>query len=285
MWGKLFSALFCLLLLSFGVSSMSAAPDWYDPRGSQDLAVKALAPPDAIQRAEAYGDLVQRQDLDGLRRETHPAILNPDFYKGVAKIAIYGSLDKPVATRILGYHTNSVVSTTAGTWTDSNILIAHYYSDKVIFMTTYFHEQDKKKLINGFNLRRLSNADIASLKFSMQNKSPLHYGMLGLAALILVFSLITLYVTFTRPRLKWRWLWVFLVMFGIGRVTFNWATAAFGFDLVNFRAPQVIFDYELLQPMIIAIWLPIGAVLFWFMARQKTVAEVDAKKPQPDQAF
>ena len=119
----------------------------------------------------------------------------------------------------------------------------------------------------------MTNADVASLKFTLVEKSAVHYAVLAICAAILAFSLTTLFVTFTRPRLKWRIAWVIAVALGVGQFTFNWNTAAFTFGFSRFWAPQVTFNQDLFEPMMISFWLPVGAALFWIFAKQKPAPE------------
>lgn len=274
MWGKLFAALFCLFLFYCGIGPVLMPADWYDANGNIDLTVKALAPQSDIVRAEAYGRLIQAQDMAGLRHETDPSILNDDFYKAVPQAAQYTTIEPAKSTRVLGYHTMAFKGT-AGDWTNSDIVIAHYYPDKVIIATTWFHEQNGKKLVSGYNVRRLSNADIASLKFNLLGKEALYYVVLGAAISLLIFSLVTLYICLTRPRVQRRWLWAIFVAFGIVHFGFSWGNGAIIFNLLNFHAPLVTFSQNLLEPVYIHLWLPVGAVLFWFLARQKPIKTLE----------
>ncbi len=279
MSGKIVSGIICLLLLSWGVSPILNPPNYYDINGAEDPAVMALAKPATIKRAEAYAEMMRVQDLDGLRRESAPSILNDDFYKAVPQIAGYSTAEKPKAVRILGYHINTTTSTSGGQWSDSNIVIVHYYPFGVIVTTTWFHDENKVSKVTGFNLRRLSNADIESLKFNLAGKTPVHYAILAVAAFILVFSLVTLYIACTRPGLKLRWLWIPFVALGIGHFIFNWGDTTMAFDLANFSAPQARFDQALFEPAKIHFWLPIGAVLFWLFA-QKVAPKAEVKHPE-----
>lgn len=281
MWrliGKGVAALFCLAILAAAVGPLVSTPDYYDIDGQEDAAVKALTSPDIYQRAEAYADLMQRQDVQGLKPLTSPAILDDAFYRALPTIAHYGSLEKPKATRVLGFHTNTtLMGGNGGNWTDSNIVIGHYYPDKVIFTITNFRKQNGDIKVTSFTLRRMTNADIAAVKFSLLNKSPVHYAVLALAAVILGFSLVTLYVSLTRPRVKWRWPWVLFVLLGFGYLTFNWGTGEFGLRLLNFRTPQAVVDMELLQYPVLLMCLPLGAILFWLLARQKPLPKAEAQ--------
>ncbi len=145
--------------------------------------------------------------------------------------------------------------------------------------TTWFTENDKGVRVTSFNLNRLSNADVKALRFSLTGKQPVHYAILMLASAILVFSLVTLYVALTRRRVAWRWPWAIFVAFGICHFTFNWGDASLALDFANFRAPQALFEQPLFQAAKLHFWLPIGAVLFWFLSRQKAVAQA---KPHPE---
>lgn len=278
MWKKILAGIVCLLLFATAASTALMAPDYYSADRPTDPLITALKPEKAFQRAEAYADMMRRQDIPALQRESDPSILNDGFYKAVPQIAEYSTDEKPTAVRILGYNV-SVFKGTAGSWKTKYIVIAHHYPDKVIITTTWFKEQGRSDTITGFNLRRLSNDDVKSLRFSLEGKQPVHYAVLTLACAILVFSLVTLYVALTRPRVAWRWAWVIFVAFGIGHFTFNWGDATLAFDLANFHAPQATFEQLLLEPAKLHFWLPIGAVLFWFLSRQKPAPQA---RPHPE---
>jgi len=281
MWvtiGKGLAALLCLGILATGVWSFEASQDYYDIDGVEDPVVMKLMPPDIYRRAEAYADLMQRMDIEALKPLTAPEILNNAFYRAVPTIAQYGSLETPKVTRVVGYHVNSMKMLDSGqTWTDSNIVIGHYYPDKVIFTITSFRKQGGDIKVTAFNLRRMSNADIAAVKFTLMGKSPLHYAVLAMVAVLLAFSLVTLYVSLTRPRVKWRWAWVAFVLLGIGYVSFDWGTGTFGIRLLNFHTPQAFMVTALFQYPAILMCLPIGALLFWLKAEQKPLPQADTQ--------
>lgn len=268
MLAKIVAGLIGLLLLYFAVAPLFQTVDYYTANAQEDAAVKALAPPAVIDRAEAYAAMMQRQDLGGLKRESDPKILNADFYNAVPQIAKYGSTAAPQKVRVIGYHVETTTSAD-GTWTDRNVVIAHYYPGMVIFVTTWFHEEKGVSKVTGFNLRRLTDADVRSIRFSLEGKSEVHYAVLGLAAAVLIFSLVTFYIACTRPRLKLRWLWIIATVLGAGWFSFNWGDATLGFNALMLHAPQAAADQGLFAPMTIHIALPIGCLLFWLLARQK----------------
>ncbi len=269
MLAKIVALLIGTLLLYFAVSPMFDTIDYYDPNAAEDSAVTALVPKGLRQRAEAYAGLMQRQDLEGLKRESDPSILNADFYAAVPKVAAYGTSATPQKVRVLGYHFTTMTTTNNGTWTNRDIVIAHYYPGMVIFTTTVFHDEKGVSKVTGFNVRRLTNDDIRSLQFTLVGKSSVHYAVLALAGAVLAFSLVTFYVACTRPRLKMRWLWVIATLFGAGWFSFSWGNAAIDFNALMLRTPQAAAEQSLYQPMVIHFALPIGCVLFWLLARRK----------------
>ncbi|HVZ29206.1 MAG TPA: hypothetical protein VG839_02350 [Asticcacaulis sp.] len=270
MFGKIAAGLVCLLLLWTAVTSVVTGSDAaiYDAQGSDIVGTKEFVSQDVIRRSEAYTDMMRRQDLDALRLQTDPSILNDDFYKAVPVIAHYASADKPKAIRVLGYSVSKVLST-SGQWTDTLVTIGHYYDWGVIITIIRIHEQNHVSKVIAYNLHRLTNADITQVKFSLIDKPLINYAMLALAGAILIFSVITLYVAFTRPRLKLRWLWVVVTALGVGHFTFNWGTAQIALDFMSLYIPQASLTQEIAQYPMLNFWLPVGGVLFWFLARYK----------------
>ena len=166
-----------------------------------------------VTKAEAYAELMRTQNLEGLKTQSDPSILNADFYKAVPEIAKYSSSEKPLKTRVITYSfTNQTNLTDKTSWEKTTIIIGHYYKGYQIFTTTVFLKENGSTKVQGFKLR---------------------------------------------------WLWFLFVMFGIGRLGFNWGTQVIDFYALQAKVPLLNSEQDLFDYMKIYIYLPIGAVVYW----------------------
>ncbi len=118
--------------------------------------------------------------------------------------------------------------------------------------------------VYGLNVLRTEASQAEINKFTLAEKSLIHYAVLTLAVLIPVFILVTLIVLVRTPIKRRKWLWFLFVMLGIGTLQLNWTTGAIVFQLLNIQLLGVSFmAFGASAPWIISVSLPFGAIVFW----------------------
>lgn len=259
---KVWAAIVCLLILAVSIGGFLVRGDMYDTHSPVYRFVARITPKAEIDRAEAYGLLVQHQDMNGLRQASDPKMVDPNFDAAIAHIATFYPMSAPTSVAPVQY---SRTASTGGV-NVSQITITHTYADGSVMLTTTVTNMNTGKVM-GFNLRKLSPADLRKLRFDPWHATATQAALLAAAAAVFLFTLATAYVCLETPGLKWKWLWFLFIMAGIGSLRFNWLTLAMQVTPIDIRWGASGFFQMLLQPAVVYINLPIGALIFWLTGR------------------
>lgn len=261
---KIWAAIICLLVLALSVGGFAFnGGNIYDTHSTMAAFMGRIAPKADIDRAEAYGQLMRRQDLDGLRKVTHPDILNADFYKAVPEIAAYYPKEEPASVAISQYSR----SMATGGVNTSTIVILHKYADGSVVLTTTITDVTTAK-VKLFNLHALTVADLKSIEFNPLQANATQATMLAIACAVFIFTLAAAYVCLTTPGVKLKWLWFIFIMAGIGSLRFNWMTQVLSVVPVDIHWGAAGYWQILFGPAVLYINFPLGAVIYWLTRRK-----------------
>jgi hypothetical protein len=123
-------------------------------------------------------------------------------------------------------------------------------------------------LVDGFHLNAVSPTQVeAAAGFSMEGRSPLHYGVLIGVVLAPLICLVTAGVAGWRRR----WGWMIFSLFGVGQLALNWNTGEWQFQALHFAVLSAGFlkGAGPLDPWVLMLSLPIPAVMFWALRRNR----------------
>jgi hypothetical protein len=99
-------------------------------------------------------------------------------------------------------------------------------------------------------------------RFTLQNKSLIHYLFLAACILIPVFIIATIVVC-VRSRVRRRWLWIIFILVAFGQFQLNWTTGEWGFRLISFLLLGAAFSrHSSYAPLMLSVGFPLGAVIF-----------------------
>ncbi len=147
-----------------------------------------------------------------------------------------------------------------------------YEFEKVnVLFTTTISEKNGKFLVVKFNGGILP-APLAELtKFSLADKSVLHYIFLVFCILVPLFILTTLVVVlFSKMTVKKKIIWFLIaLLIALPKFVINWGNGELDFRVLNISLNLGSGFYK---PTLYSAWLlsfniPIGAIIFWFKRR------------------
>jgi len=260
---KIWATVAVIIAAVLALAGFAGMGDYYDTRHPIYAFVGHFVPKDQHDRAEAYAAAMQRQDLTTLKAMSEPAMMSPDFYAAVPRIAAYIPAGRPISTGPIEY---SVTANTNGQRT-AVLMINHVYPNGgVVFTTTVFNQLDGK--VVGFNVRALTPADVKSVRFNPLAANPTQAAVLIVALLLIAFTLATLYRCLSLPGVRFKWLWFIFITAGIGSLRFNWMTQTVDFSLLDIHWGAGGVYQQLFMPATIYLNAPVGAVVFWLFGRR-----------------
>lgn len=267
---KVWAAIICLLVLVVSVGGLAFnGGNVYDTHTPMAALMERIAPKADIDRAEIYGQLMRRQDIDGLRKVTRPDILNADFYKAVPEIAAYYPQSDMVSVAVNQYSR----SVATGGVNTSTIVILHKYADGSVVLTTTVTDITAAK-VQAFNIQKMTAADLKSIEFNPLRANLTQATMLAIACAIFSFTLVTAYACLSAPGVKLKWLWFIFIMAGVGSLRFNWMNQVLNVVPVDIHWGAAGYWQVLLGPAILYINFPLGAVIYWLVHRKIKPASV-----------
>lgn len=99
-------------------------------------------------------------------------------------------------------------------------------------------------------------------RFTLLGKGLSQYFILILAVTFVAFSFYVCGLCIrTKSGMK-RWMWISLILVGVGRLTVNWTTGEWYFDVLALQIPCATARADLYGPWMISALFPLGALFF-----------------------
>jgi len=143
-----------------------------------------------------------------------------------------------------------------------NLMLEYQFSQTYVVAAMVFRENAGVRAIDGMRVSRSPQSQQSINAFTFAGRGLKHYAMLAACIavpLLIVGSLAILYRT-PIPRLKW--LWTLAIATGLGQISMNWTTGAVEVVPLQFLLFGAGFVRLGVGPVMLAVALPIGAVVF-----------------------
>lgn len=166
-----------------------------------------------------------------------------------------------------------------------NLSYQYGFGDKWVLVNVAFRTlENGTHEIFGLNVYGPMNRSLQDVhRFTLSDKSPVHYLFLVGGIVTVLFVIATLVVVIRTKFQRRKWLWILFVLLGFGKFSLNWTTGQIGFSplsihLLSFGAVTA----SMYAPWILNVSLPIGAIVFWFKRarlKRENVQQVAAGNP------
>jgi len=216
------------------------------------------------QSLRAY-DQVQSGDVEGLKAQSTQALRGQLTSAAIEELQTFTVAGPPKETKVLSWQTTRIAGGEASYELFQQL---EYEQSLVLLSTVMVRTSAGEWQINGIHLNLADPVHArAAGGFTLENKSPLHFGVLAAAILAPLLCLGTFGVALWRRR----WGWMIGSLFGFGQLALNWSTGAWMFQVANvallgagfFKGPGP-FD-----AWVLTVSLPIPAILFWILRRDR----------------
>lgn len=232
---------------------------------NQSALMEKIAGPENDRIAQSYIAQLRANKFDLIERNLDPSIQNDNIAQKLAKMAALFPAGEPVSIKLVGAHyfkTPSVYKI--------NLVYEYEFPGAWAVTNVGLQQKDGVSTIYDFHVQQLSESLEHLNRFTLRDRHPLQYAVLALAVLIPLFILYSL-VACIRTRMgKGKWLWILFILFGLGRVSVDWTTGGWSYQLVSLQLFGAGAVASLYSAWVISISSPAGAIAFLLSRKQLT---------------
>jgi hypothetical protein len=186
-----------------------------------------------------------------------PSISGPSIRQTLVGMSAAIPASKPTSVTLIGAQRFK-----SADYSTINLSFEYQYPTKWLVTNVALKQQGNTRTIIGFHVHEQSTSLEEMNRFRLAGRTPLEYLVLALAVVVPLFIISTLVVCI-RTRLRCRkWPWVLFILFGIGKFAVNWTTGEWSFGLLSFQLFGASGAAQLYGPWILAVSVPIGAMIF-----------------------
>lgn len=244
---------------------------------SQEELMEKLIPKEEVEFSKRYLTLFQARDFEAIEKSLNPQLKNENLPSQLAQVAQFFPPDPPKSIEVVGSHTFS-----SGDKWQANLTFQYEFPSSWLLANVNLERIGSGELVvNGINVNPLHDSLANINKFSLSDKSAIHYIILLTAIILPIFIVFTLFACIRTPIRKRKWLWVVFVSLGFIQVSINWTSGEIGLNPLYFQ----LFGAGMVAagkfaPWILSVSAPVGAILFW-IKREKLISDSRSNLGQP----
>lgn len=221
--------------------------------------------PEDESTARSYVDLLRQGKFDQIQQDLDPSIADASVHETLVKMSQMIPAETPTTVKVVGAHTfHGPLDST------SNLNFEYEYPSKWLLINVAIKRSGETRTIVGFHVNPISDSLEHANRFTFEGKGLVQYSAFFGALALSAFNLYAFVVCLRTPNLKGKWLWSIFVLLGVGRLAVNWTTGSWTVLPVSVNAPCGNAFAELYGPWIVALSLPLGAIIF--LIRRETKA-------------
>ena len=235
------------------------------------LAVGCVDEKALIQRfAPKDHDQLARQFLDRLRQADHAAahaMLEPTVAASTAtadieRLAGLMNYGEPLTVELIGANVGFFKPAGAEGTQQSNLTYEIQFQQAWLVAAFLITSTKEGPRIQSGNLQPVPDSLRVLNRFTLRNKSLVHYLFLAALAGVLVLVLVAL-VLCARSKVRRRWLWIIFILIGLGKFSLNWSTGQWEIAPASILLLGAAYmRASSYAPVIVSFGLPVGAIIF-----------------------
>jgi hypothetical protein len=220
--------------------------------------------PQDISLVESYFDLIRGGHSDQVEALLDPALQNPESRSSFRELV--ATIPQEVPRSVKAVLVNPRCED--GKCEDHIILEYRYSTERLLFNTVLLKEAGQVSII-GIHISLIPDSLIKANEFTLAHKGFSQYLILALAILFPAFSLLVL-VLCLRARIgPWKWVWAAFILCGVTRLAINWTTGELDFQFLSIQLLSADAFAQPYGPWVISVSLPLGAILFLIIYRNR----------------
>jgi len=238
------------------------------------------------QQSQVILEALLNKDISAIKPLLVPEFLEIDGYEGLFKDQIFDLLpDDKSIEEVFDFYTEERIGNEDISKPYPLYLSAFELEkdDEWVLLRLYVRKLEGEVLLQHLKVRTFAERPSTMNNFNLSQKGFKHYAFLATMIgvfLFIVFSLYKLVRDKQIPR-KTKWLWFIFIMLGYWGATMNWTTGDISNSMIQFWSNGTTYGYNyrildlnflgagfrrmgLLQPWIMKVGIPIGAIVYWF---------------------
>lgn len=213
-----------------------------------------------VKFSKEYITLFQNKNYEEIKKSLNTQLLNQQLQSQLENVAKYLPNEQPKSIELIGHHT--LIS---GDLFKADLTFQYEFSSSWLIINLILEKTGNGKYtVNTFNVNPIMDSLANINKFTLNNKTLIHYIMVLFTILIPVFIIVTLIFCIITPMEKNKWLWIIFIFLGLGKISFNWTSGDINFQILSIQ----FFGSGFIRANNFAPWImftsvPIGAIIFW----------------------
>ena len=223
----------------------------------QQATFNKLVPKDEAAFAERYLEQLAKGDIDAAEAKLDPRIVSPEIRAELAVLSESFPKTSPISVKLVGSSTrvDDVM------W-QAQFTYEYEYPGQWLLAGVAMHRNGPDLLIDGVNVEHVTDSVENTHRFTLSGKTPVHYGVLLAAAMVVMFVIYTLVQCIRSADTEHKWIWIAFILLGLGTVNLNWTTGVLEFAPLHVLLFGVGFQKLLYAPPIVQVAIPVGAIGF-----------------------
>lgn len=225
---------------------------------SEEAVLKRWTPPADEAIARECVESLRHGKFDEVKHQLDPEIADSHIDEALSKMAALFPSEDPESLKVVGVNFRRGKGNSA-----TNIKLEYEFPSKWLLANVAIRRKGDTWSTVDFHLTDLPDSLEKINKFTLVGKSSVQYCVLTLALFTILFSLCAFIVCIRTREVKMRWLWCLFIFVGVGQYAINWTTGQGTFTPICLHIPAAAATKPFSEPWLIAISLPLGAILFF----------------------
>jgi hypothetical protein len=236
-----------------------------------------LVSPQDTQSALRYIKMFRTRNVSAIEAEVDPPEKQNIGPAQIEKVSTMLGSQEPLQVDVVGFYT---LTTNNDNYRD--VVFQFRYPNSWAVTDVVFKRSGNETRLDGIHSRSLREPLEQTNAFTIDHKGPIQYLALLLAAMVTLFTVVTLFVCAAAPALRKKWLWLLGICSGVCQLSVNWTTGSLAVFPVSVSFPPVrALSDGPYSPWVLYVAFPLGAVCFWIVRYRNTAGNQDLEHNNP----
>lgn len=229
----------------------------------QQAWLEDIAPTQETAFAKEHVTQYRSRNYAAIEAKINPTVKETVSRARLEEIASFFPQEEPKDITVVGWHVLN-----SPNMQRADLTLQYEFSNKWLLTNIFLQKSGDTFLVNGINVKPLSDSLENINSFTFQDKGISNYIVLISAIVIPLFIVGVLILCIKTPIPKRKWLWILFVLLGFVQITLNWTTGDINVTPLYFQILGAGFWKTPYGPMLISISLPLGAIVFLLKRKQ-----------------